>query len=117
MCRPDKRICLLAATIASLAFAIGAGAQEPQQSEEPAAQAQPLRKLFVSDKLVLNVYAEPDQGSERVANLQTGDSVDEIERAEHFVRVRLENGREGWVGVNYLTTDIPAAARLRELQR
>jgi hypothetical protein len=77
----------------------------------------PPPQLFVSDKLVLNVYAEPDQSSARVATIQTGDAVDELERAGNSIRVRLEDGREGWVGANYLTTDVPAATRLRELQR
>lgn len=72
---------------------------------------------FVSDKLVLNVYAEPDQGSGRIATIQTGDAVEELERSGNLVRVRLEDGREGWVGANYLTSDEPAILRLRELQR
>ena len=75
------------------------------------------RRRFVSDKLVLNVYAEADQSSSRVATIETGDAVDELERAENFVRVRLSDGREGWVGTNYLTDDAPAAVQLRELQR
>ena len=74
-------------------------------------------KRFVSDKLVLNVYAEADQGSARVATIQTGDAVEELERSGNLVRVRLEDGREGWVGANYLTSDAPAIVRLRELQR
>lgn len=92
-------------------------AQEIPASETPAAPAPTPEKRFVSDKLVLNVYAEPDQGSERVATIQTGDSVEELERSGNLVRVRLEDGREGWVGANYLTSDEPAIVRLRELQR
>ena len=87
-----------------------AAADEPEAS-------QPVRRLYVSDKLVLNAYAEPAQGGERVATIETGDAVDELERADAFVRVRLPDGREGWVGAHYLTSDPPAAVRLRELQR
>jgi SH3 domain protein len=86
------------------------------QEEEPQNE-QSLPRLFISDKLVLNVYSEPGQGGERVATIETGDAVDELERADAFVRVRLPDGREGWVGANYLTADPPAAVRLRELQR
>lgn len=114
------RDCLVAATLwALMTFAMNVSAQgqgQGQEQEQQPAQQAP-RKLFVSDKLVLNVYAEPDQGSERVATIETGDVVEELERAEHFVRVRLDGGREGWVGANYLTSDEPAATRLRELQR
>jgi hypothetical protein len=40
-----------------------------------------------------------------------------LAREGTFVRVRLEDGREGWVGASYLTSDAPAAVRLRELQQ
>jgi hypothetical protein len=73
--------------------------------------------LFVSDKLVLNVYSEPEQAGSRVATIETGDAVDELERREGFVRIRLADGSEGWVGSNYLTNDAPAAVQLRDLQR
>ena len=74
------------------------------------------QQLYVDDKLVLNVYAEVDQGGGRVATIETGDVVEEIERAEKFVRVRLSDGREGWVGSSYLTAQAPAIVRLKELQ-
>ena len=66
---------------------------------------------------MLNVYSEPEQAGSRVATIETGDAVDELERGEGFVRIRLTDGREGWVGSNYLTTDAPAAVQLRDLQR
>ena len=84
------------------------------------AQTEPtaaVQRLYVSDKLVLNVYAEADQSSSRVATIETGDAVDELERGQNFIRVRLANGTEGWVGSSYLTGDAPAAVQLRELQR
>jgi uncharacterized protein YgiM (DUF1202 family) len=71
--------------------------------------------LYVDDKLVLNVYAEADQNSSRVATIETGDSVEEIERLENFVRVQLADGQEGWVSASYLRTKPPAIVRLREL--
>jgi SH3 domain protein len=73
-------------------------------------------QLYVADKLVLNVYAEAEQGSSRVATIETGDAVEEIERAENFVHVRLADGREGWVGANYLSAEPPAIVRLKALQ-
>lgn len=100
--------CLSVATLWLLT--LSALAQDETVPEE-------TRRLYVSDKLVLNVYAEADQSSSRVATIETGDAVDELERAESFTRVRLQDGREGWVGVNYLTDDAPAAVQLRELQR
>ncbi|MBM0103252.1 TIGR04211 family SH3 domain-containing protein [Steroidobacter sp. S1-65] len=111
--------CQLIATV-SLIWAtvplVGVG-QEAVPNDLPAAAPPVAQVRYVSDKLVLNVYAEPAQGTERVATIQTGDVVEELERSGNMVRVRLESGREGWVGANYLTSDEPAAVRLRELQR
>ena len=104
--------CLLIATISLLTAALPAVGL----AQEPAAAPAPQIR-YVSDKLVLNVYAQVDQTGGRVATIQTGDSVEELERVGTMVRVRLEDGREGWVGANYLTSDAPAAVRLRELQR
>ena len=111
--------CLTVATLSLLlAATLPAGAQEETVPTEAEIQAaQPLRRLFVSDKLVINVYSEPEQAGSRVGTIETGDAVDELERGEGFVRVRLGDGREGWVGSNYLTPDAPAAVQLRDLQR
>ena len=115
--------CLSLATLGfAVAFSLVATAQEEQQEAQPeqAQQEDPqqqMRRLFVDDKLVLNVYAEAGQAGERVASIETGDAVDELERMDGSIRVRLDDGREGWVGANYLTTEPTAAVRLRELQR
>jgi uncharacterized protein YgiM (DUF1202 family) len=114
--------CLVIATVLSTTVPLVGSAQEqPPESvasdeQQPASASAPQRR-FVSDKLVLNVYAEPQQGGGRVATIQTGDAVDELERSGNMVRVRLDDGREGWVGASYLVNDPPAAVRLRELQR
>lgn len=73
-------------------------------------------QLYVEDKLVLNVYSEPNQTSARVATIETGDAVEALERVEQFVRVQLADGREGWVGANYLSAQPPAIVKLKELQ-
>jgi hypothetical protein len=115
---PARDRCLTVATLSLLlVVALPIAAQEEGQPTEPSEQVSPPRRLFVSDKLVLNVYSEPEQAGSRVGTIETGDAVDELERGEGFVRIRLSDGREGWVGTNYLTTDAPAAVQLRDLQR
>jgi Bacterial SH3 domain len=109
--------CLSVATLWLIAVPLLSAAQEEAQQAEQQSEPSPPRKLFVSDKLVLNVYSEADQAGSRVATIETGDAVDELERDQSFVRIRLRDGREGWVGANYLTSDAPAAVQLRELQR
>ena len=77
------------------------------------AHAEPM---FVIDKVLINVYAEPNQDAARVATLETGDTVEAIDRLDPYVRVRLPDDREGWVRGNYLSTQAPAILRLKELQ-
>lgn len=109
--------CLRVATLFLIAVPLLSTAQEEAQPPEPQSEPSPPRRLFVSDKLVLNVYSEADQAGSRVATIETGDAVDELERDQSFVRIRLQDGREGWVGASYLTSDAPAAVQLHELQR
>jgi hypothetical protein len=111
--------CLIIATTSLAAATLPlAGVAQETETSEPSAAATPVpQKRFVADKLVLNVVAEAEPGSARVATIQTGDAVEELERSGSLVRVRLEDGREGWVGASYLVSDEPAILRLRELQR
>jgi len=79
-----------------------------------AAHAEPM---FISDKLVVNVYVEANQESERLATLSSGDSVESVEQAEGYTRVRLADDREGWVRSTYLVSQPPAIVRLRQLEQ
>lgn len=73
-------------------------------------------QLYVIDKLVVGVYPEADSETGKLANLETGDAVEMLERADRHVRVRLSDGAEGWVRASYLTAQPPAILRLKELQ-
>lgn len=72
-------------------------------------------RLWVADRLYLGLYAEPDNGGERLTLLPSGESVEVLERAGNSARVRTGNGTEGWVRSTFLTAEMPANARVREL--
>jgi uncharacterized protein YgiM (DUF1202 family) len=71
---------------------------------------------YVSDQLVLNVYSEQNQAGQRLATLHSGARLETLATSGDFTQVRLENGTTGWVKSAYLTTDEPAAVRLKQLQ-
>lgn len=73
-------------------------------------------QMFVIDKVILNVFAEPRQDSGKVASLESGDLVEVMEAQDSYAHVRLPDGREGWTRASYLTEKPPAIVRLRELQ-
>jgi uncharacterized protein YgiM (DUF1202 family) len=74
-------------------------------------------QLFISDKLVVSVYAEANQESEKLATLESGDAIEVIEKNEGFAHVRLADGRDGWIKSSYLTAQAPAVVRLKELEK
>ncbi len=71
---------------------------------------------YVSDQLVLNVYTEQNQQGQRLATLHSGARVETLATSADFTQVRLADGTTGWVKSSYLTTDEPAAVRLKQLQ-
>jgi uncharacterized protein YgiM (DUF1202 family) len=79
-----------------------------------AAQAEPQ---YIIDKLVVNVFVEPNQEAEKVTTLDSGETVEALEKVDTYTRVRLVDGREGWIRSSYLTAQVPAAQRLKELEK
>lgn len=75
------------------------------------------QQQYISDKLVVNVYAEANQESTKLATLESGDAVESLEKADTYTRIRLTDGREGWIKSSYLTSQPPATVRLKELEK
>jgi SH3 domain protein len=73
--------------------------------------------VFISDKLVVNVYAEANQESEKIETLESGAALESTDKAEGYTRVKLADGREGWIKSSYLSAQKPAIVRLRELEK
>ena len=71
---------------------------------------------YVTDELVLGVYADQTTQGSRLATLHSGASVETLVTNGESTQVRLPDGRIGWVKTSYLTTREPATAQVRELQ-
>jgi hypothetical protein len=71
---------------------------------------------FVSDELVLGVYAEQNGQGQRLATLHSGASVETLSVNGEFTQVRLIDGTTGWVKSVYLTTRVPAVVRMKQLE-
>jgi SH3-like domain-containing protein len=71
---------------------------------------------YVSDELVLGVYAEQNNQGQRLATLHSGTSVEKLEEKGEFTQVRLRDGTTGWVKSAYLTTKEPAIVRVKQLE-
>ena len=71
---------------------------------------------YVSDELVLGVYAEENNQGQRLATLHSGSSVETLSQNGEFTQVRLPDGTTGWVKSAYLTTKEPAVVRVKQLE-
>ena len=71
---------------------------------------------YVSDELVLGVYAEQNNQGQRLATLHSGTSVETLAQNADFTQVRLSDGTTGWVKSAFLTTNEPAVVRIKQLQ-
>jgi SH3 domain protein len=72
--------------------------------------------VYVTDSLRLGLHVAPDTSDRPFENLVSGTPVEVLERNPSFARVRLADGREGWVKATFLVGDKPAAARVLELE-
>ncbi len=71
---------------------------------------------YVSDELILGVYAAPNGQGQRLATLHSGAALDALSVNGDFTEVRLKDGTTGWVKSSYLTTTEPAATRIKRLE-
>ena len=71
---------------------------------------------YVSDELVLGVYAEENSQGQRLATLHSGTQVETLAQNGDFTQVRLSDGTTGWVKSAFLTTKEPAVVRVKQLQ-
>jgi SH3-like domain-containing protein len=71
---------------------------------------------YVSDELVLGVYAEQNTQGQRLATLHSGARVESLSVNGEFTQVRLNDGTTGWVKSAYLTTQVPATVRVKQLE-
>jgi Bacterial SH3 domain len=71
---------------------------------------------YVSDELVLGVYAEQNNQGQRLATLHSGTRVETLAQSGDFTQVRLSDGTTGWVKTAFLTPSEPAVVRVKHLE-
>jgi uncharacterized protein YgiM (DUF1202 family) len=71
---------------------------------------------YVSDELVLGVYAEENNQGQRLATLHSGSLVETLSVSGEYTQVRLGDGTTGWVKSSYLTNKEPAVVKVKRLE-
>lgn len=68
--------------------------------------------MYVTDRILLGVHQQPNENSPIVTTIPSGTALTILQRQDTFSKVRLADGKEGWVSENYLKKDKPATAEL-----
>ena len=71
---------------------------------------------YVSDELVLGLYAQENGQGQRLATLHSGAMLETLAVNGEFTQVRTGDGTTGWVKSAYLTPHEPATVRIKHLQ-
>ena len=72
--------------------------------------------VYVIDHLAVGIHEDKALNSAIIRVLPTGTQLEVLERDENFVRIRTDDGVEGWVDSTYLMEDKPAQLALLELE-
>jgi len=81
-----------------------------------AAAPEPGSVVYVTDQLRLGLYASEAASGRPQKTLVSGARLDVLERSLQTIRVRTEDGDEGWVKTAYLVDEAPAARRIEPLE-
>lgn len=72
--------------------------------------------MYVSDTLKLTLRTGPSIENKILAVIDSGQMMDVLEFGDEWARVRLPNGKEGWVLSRYLTSDETNNIKLERLE-
>jgi SH3 domain protein len=75
-----------------------------------------VQAAYITDKLLVGFYAKPEAKSQPVKVLPSSTPMEVLGTKDAFSKVRLGDGKEGWVKSIYISTEKPARAMLLELQ-
>ncbi len=70
---------------------------------------------YVSDRLIISVRDGQNQNAAVLGYIETGAPVDILDEKEDFLRIRTEDGIEGWVRAQYIVSEKPKALMIKNL--
>ncbi len=75
------------------------------------------KTLYVSDSLVITVRELPDDTSNRIKNIVTDTPLEVLEESGDYLKVRLQDGTQGYVKTRYTSADTPKPTVIEKLTR
>ena len=74
-------------------------------------------RRYVSDKLVITLRTGQGMGYKVIKTLKTDTPVEVLEESERYLRVRTDEGEEGWVAKQYINSEVPKSVIIGELKK
>jgi len=71
---------------------------------------------YVSDRLIISVRDGQGKDDAVLGYIKTGTSVDVLEEKKGYLRIKSENGLEGWVQVQYIISERPNSLLVEDLK-
>jgi SH3 domain protein len=71
---------------------------------------------YITDKLLAGMYSKADGSGNPIQLLTSGTPIELLEEVNGYVKVKLVDGKEGWVEKSFVSNEKPANARLLALQ-
>jgi len=74
-------------------------------------------RRYVSDMLIITLRAGQGQEYKVIKTLKTDTPVEVLEESESYLRVRTDEGEEGWVAKQYITPEVPKSLIVEGLKK
>ena len=71
---------------------------------------------YVSDRLIISVRDAQNPDAAVLGYIETATPVDILEEKEDFLKIRTEDGIEGWVRAQYIVSEKPKALIIENLK-
>lgn len=73
--------------------------------------------VYVNDSLRVGVRTEPNNNVAPIGVVTTGMQLEVIQRQADYVKIRTQQGLEGWIKDSYVVPEPPAMIKLQQLQK
>ena len=74
-------------------------------------------RRYVSDMIIITLRTGQGQEYKVIKSLKTDTPVEVLEESESYLRVRTDEGEEGWVAKQYISSEVPKSVIIRGLKK
>lgn len=82
-----------------------------------AAHAEPDNLRYISGVLVINIKDQLEKPYSVVGVVRSGDPVHILEEQENYYKIETSDNKQGWIGKQYLKTELPDSLMVKQLRQ